>query len=535
MKGKLQVFQIPNSQFLIKMAFTEKDLKQIEAKGMKLSDVEQQIKNFETGFPFAQIEKAATIGDGIIQVNEAELAAYIDTYHEKSRHLDVYKFVPASGAASRMFKALFAFMADYKGSSEEYEAFLADKGSKSMYAFFNQIKDFAFYTDLKNTIAKNGGDIDKLIANKDFSAVLKALLTDEGLDYGSLPKGLLKFHNYDSDNRTPLEEHLVEGANYCKGDDKKVFLHFTVSPQHRAKFLELIEAIKADYEAKYDSEFIISLSEQHPATDTIAVNMDNTPFRLEDGSILFRPGGHGALLQNVDALDADLVFIKNIDNVVPDRIKETTYQYKKVLGGVLLAYQERIFNYLRQLEGVETADAALIAEIENFFTQELATVSPETYQDLPASAKTKYLFDKLNRPIKVCGMVKNEGEPGGGPFWTRNSDDTISLQIIESAQINKDDATQLAIMQNSSHFNPVDLACGLKNYKGETFELLNFRDPNTGFIAYKSKDGRELKAQELPGLWNGAMADWNTLFVEVPIITFNPVKVVQDLLRPQHQ
>lgn len=517
------------------MTFTKKDLEQIQSKGMRVSDVEQQIENFKTGFPFAQIEKAATIGDGIIQVNDDELAAYIDTYHEKSRHLDVYKFVPASGAASRMFKALFAFMANYKGTPEEYEAFLADKRSKSMYAFFNQIKDFACYEDLKNAIAATGGNIDTLLKNKEYPAILKALLTEDGLGYGSLPKGLLQFHNYENGSRTPLEEHLVEGANYCKGDDKKVFLHFTVSPQHRAKFLELIDEVKADYEAKYDAEFIISLSEQHPATDTIAVNMDNSPFRLDDESILFRPGGHGALLQNVDALDADLVFIKNIDNVVPDRIKEPTYQYKKVLGGVLLAFQERIFNYLNQLEGVEEANEALRTEIETFFTSELATIFPDNYQDLSASAKTKYLFDKLNRPIKVCGMVKNEGEPGGGPFWTRNSDDTVSLQIIESAQINKDNADQLAIMQNSSHFNPVDLACGLKNYKGEQFELLKFRDPNTGFIAYKSKDGRELKAQELPGLWNGAMADWNTLFVEVPIITFNPVKVVQDLLRAQHQ
>ena len=256
-------------------------------------------------------------------------------------------------AASRMFKALFAFMENYKGSDEEYAAFLSDKSSKSMYAFFNQLKDFAFYEDLKTVLEKIGQDIEVLLENKSYTAILKGLLTDTGLDYGNLPKGLLQFHNYEEGSRTPLEEHLVEGANYCKGDDGKVFLHFTVSPSHRAKFLALIDEVKADYEKRYDCEFIISLSEQDTATDTIAVNMDNTPFRLENDEILFRPGGHGALIQNVDSLEADLVFIKNIDNVVPDRIKETTYQYKKVLGGVLLNFQERIFDYLKQLENTK--------------------------------------------------------------------------------------------------------------------------------------------------------------------------------------
>ena len=515
--------------------FTQSDLDFIQSKGIDQKVIEQQIENFKTGFPFAQIEKAATIGDGLIQVNETERQHYINTYNEKSRKLDVYKFVPASGAASRMFKDLFSFMENYTGSDEQYEAFLADKSSKSMYALFNQLKDFAFYGDLKTALNATGQDIDALLESKSYTQILKALLTDVGLDYGNLPKGLLQFHNYENGSRTPLEEHLVEGAKYCKGDDGKVFLHFTVSPNHRAKFLELINEVKAAYEKTYDCGFIISLSEQHPATDTIAVNMDDTPFRLDNGDVLFRPGGHGALIQNVDGLDADLVFIKNIDNVVPDRIKETTYQYKKVLGGVLLSFQERIFDYLKQLENTNEATQNALNEVENFLQKELCTTFPSSYASLSNQEKTAYLFSKLNRPIKVCGMVKNEGEPGGGPFWTVNSDQTVSLQIIESAQIDTADASQSAIMQNSSHFNPVDLACGLKNYKGKKFDLLNYSDPNTGFIAYKSKDGRELKAQELPGLWNGAMADWNTLFVEVPIITFNPVKVVQDLLREQHQ
>jgi hypothetical protein len=517
------------------MTFIQKDLTQIANKGMEVTAVEEQINNFKTGFPFANIQKAATIGDGILQVSETEQAEYIRLYNEKSKPLDVYKFVPASGAASRMFKQLFSFMENYKGSAAEEAAFLADKGSKSMFAFFDKIIDFAFYNDLKNTLAASGENIETLLENKDYTTILRALLTEAGLNYGNLPKGLLKFHTNEKGNRTPLEEHLVEGANYCKGDDGKVYLHFTVSPSHRAKFLELIEIVKSDYETAFDCEFIITLSEQHSATDTIAVNMDNTPFRKSDGSILFRPGGHGALLQNVNDLEADLVFIKNIDNVVPDRIKAPTYQYKQILGGVLLAYQSRIFDYLNQLENIETASAELIQTIESFFSKEICFVFSAEYNSASDTEKTKYLFTKLNRPIKVCGMVKNEGEPGGGPFWTVNSDGTTSLQIIESAQIDTKDEAQNTIMQNSSHFNPVDLACGLRNYKGENFDLLAFRDPNTGFIAYKSSDGKELKAQELPGLWNGAMADWNTLFVEVPVITFNPVKVVQDLLRDQHQ
>ncbi|MGB0864090.1 MAG: DUF4301 family protein [Saprospiraceae bacterium] len=517
------------------MTFTQKDLTQIANKGMTVTAVEEQINNFKTGFPFANIQKAATIGDGILQISEAEQKKYVDLYNETSKALDVYKFVPASGAASRMFKQLFAFMENYKGTAQEEEAFLADKSSKSMYAFFNEIKDFAFYNDLKAVLVTSGENIETLLENKDYTTILKALLTEAGLNYGNLPKGLLKFHAYDKSNRTPLEEHLVEGANYCKGDDGKVYLHFTVSPSHREKFLELIDEVKADYEKAFDCKFIITLSEQHSATDTIAVNMDNTPFRKGDESILFRPGGHGALLQNVNDLKADLVFVKNIDNVVPDRIKAPTYQYKQVLGGVLLSYQSRIFDFLKGLEGIETASADTIKTIETFFTSEICFAFPAEYNGLSDTEKTKYLFTKLNRPIKVCGMVKNEGEPGGGPFWTLNSDGTTSLQIIESAQIDTKNEVQSEIMQNSSHFNPVDLACGLRNYKGEDFDLLKFRDPNTGFIVYKSSDGKELKAQELPGLWNGAMADWNTLFVEVPIITFNPVKVVQDLLRDQHQ
>ena len=515
--------------------FQEKDLLQFQQKGIDISIIQTQLENFRKGFPYAQIERAATIGDGILKIQGEALKEYIAAYEKDSSNLAVYKFVPASGAASRMFKALFTFMDSYKGTSNDLE--LLKNDHPAIYTFFKDLKKFAFYDSLKSTLASQGNEIEVLRANGEYVKILKALLTEEGLNYGGLPKGLLEFHKYDTGARTPLEEHLVEGANYCKGTDGKVYLHFTVSPQHQAKFEELIAEVKADYEhqaSSEPSEFIISLSEQAPYTDTIAVDMNNQPFRLDDGSILFRPGGHGALIENVNKLDADLVFIKNIDNVVPDNLKQTTYEYKKLIGGVLLKYQAIIFDYLNQLDTQEQSEALLI-EIENFLTQQLALELPAGYAQMNKADKFQFLKNKLHRPIKVCGMVKNEGEPGGGPFWTRNSDGTVSLQIVESAQIDKENSEQLAIMKNSSHFNPVDLVCGLKDYKGQKFDLLKYRDPNTGFIAYKSSGGRELKAQELPGLWNGAMADWNTLFVEVPIITFNPVKTVNDLLREQHQ
>ena len=527
MKNKLSHIQ--------KMTFSTKDLQQFQDKGITVAQVKQQIQNFIAGFPFMQLQKAATIGEGLLRIEDANQTAYLEKYETAIQDLTVCKFVPASGAASRMFKASFAFMNGFDGSETAYKSYLSDNSFYSDQNFFVRIKDFAFYDDLKGTLAEQGHDIEQLIENKDFSTVLKALLTEDGMDYGALPKGLLKFHRYDNEVRTPVEEHLIEGAEYCKDKNGQVYLHFTVSPQHRAKFLAKLAEVQSDYEARYNAKFDISLSEQEPYTDTLAVDMENAPFRLEDGSILFRPGGHGALIENLNRIDADIVFIKNIDNVVPDRFKETTYTYKKLIGGVLVDIQNQIFTYLLDLEAQTTVNESLIADIEVFYQTTLSTVFPAAYEALSLAEKQSYLMQKLNRPIRVCGMVKNEGEPGGGPFWTTNSDDSVSLHIVESAQINKEDATQKDIMSNSSHFNPVDVVCGLKNYKGEKFDLLQFRDPQTGFIAYKSKNGRDLKAQELPGLWNGAMADWNTLFVEVPIITFNPVKKVNDLLRDEHQ
>jgi hypothetical protein len=489
--------------------FSEKDLLQIQSKNIEIATVEQQIQDFKDGFPFMQLEKAATVEDGVIRLSEEDVTKFADLYAEKSKDLDLLKFVPASGAATRMFKSLFTFLTD-------------DKSDKSVEQFFERLPEFAFYKDLIELVPENA----------DRKTIVSYFLTEIGLNYGYLPKGLLKFHSYPEGCRTPLEEHIIEAANYGASHGKAQ-LHFTVSPEHNAGFKGLTKSILPFYQRELNTTFDISFSEQKASTDTIAVNMDNSPFREKDGSLLFRPAGHGALLENLNDMVADVVFIKNIDNVVPDRIKATTYDYKKALAGILLSFQERIFAYQQQLSA--GASSELLDELAAFFEKELCVLPPSGFDTLGSDEKIAYFQRKLNRPIRVCGVVKNTGEPGGGPFWCKNTDGTTSLQIVESAQVDMDNEAQKATFNNSTHFNPVDLICGLKDSQGQKFDLISFRDPKTGFVTIKSRDGKDLKAQELPGLWNGAMADWNTVFVEVPLITFNPVKTVNDLLREEHQ
>lgn len=501
------------------MQFTEQDQKQFLAQGVSTSQIDEQINYFVQGFPYLNVIKAATIGDGIIRVDEDQLAAYIHRFDEAAHEKDLVKFVPASGAATRMFKSLFAA--------------LDGKSDKSTDEFFARITDFAFYEDLKAAMAQEGLDLDKAVADNDRQTVLQFLLTNKGLDYGSLPKGLLKFHRYVDGPRTPVEEHLVEGAAYANSDGL-VKLHFTVSPEHRERFEKLIDEQKADYEAWLGVTFDISFSEQKKSTDTISVNMDNSPFRNADGSLLFRPAGHGALIENLNDIDADIVFIKNIDNVVPDEIKEQTVTYKKVLAAVLLDAQQQIAR-LQKLLATDDVSEGYLAEADELLRRTLFTLPPDGFDTLSKDEKLAYFRKKLDRPVRACGMVKNVGEPGGGPFWAKNQDGSVSLQVVESAQIDLADPQQKSIFDGATHFNPVDLVCGLKDRDGKKYNLTDYRDPQTGFITAKSKDGKDLKAQELPGLWNGAMADWNTMFVEVPLITFNPVKTVNDLLRKEHQ
>lgn len=510
--------------------FSQEEIAEIKSRGSKPDEVYEQVKNFERGFPYLELSKAATIGSGILKLKDEQIKSFTQLYQESLSRYKVVKFVPASGAASRMFKDLFAFLQD---GSENESILIGQPKYKSIKTFFENLEKFAFYSDLQKVMESKGIDLKKSINENQYQLILKHILTDAGLEYGDLPKGLLKFHKYENENRTPVQEHMVEGAAYTKDHSGNVNLHFTVSPEHRAKFETHINESIGDLEHKFDVKYNISFSEQKSSTDTIAVDEDNKPFRNDDGSLLFRPAGHGALIENLNEIDADVVFIKNIDNVVPDHIKDTTFKYKMALGGLLIHFQSQIFEYIKRLTSSE--DGELLDEVDHFLQEKLFVHTGDAVTFSTNKEKREYLLKKLNRPIRICGMVKNVGEPGGGPFWAKNPDGTISLQIVESSQADLKNESQKNIFTNATHFNPVDIACSLKDSKGTKFDLLKFRDPATGFITEKSKDGRELKAQELPGLWNGAMSDWNTIFLEVPIITFNPVKTVNDLLRPEHQ
>ena len=503
---------------------TLQDKEFLAQKGISEEQIAEQLACFEKGFPYLKLAAAASVDNGILAPATDMQKKYLDAWDAYTQTDKVIvKFVPASGAASRMFKNLFEFLgADYDTPQTGFEK-----------TFFEKIENFAFYNDLNQACQNNTGkDIPQLINEGNYKAVVSALLESAGLNYGALPKGLLKFHKYEDGSRTPLEEHLVEGALYAGNKNGKVNVHFTVSPEHRPLFKALVDEKAAIYAKRYGVEYNISFSEQKPSTDTIAADMDNKPFR-DNGKLLFRPGGHGALIENLNDLDADVIFIKNIDNVVPDKFKGDTVLYKKLIAGVLITLQQKIFSYLQLLESGKYTHEQIM-DILQFLQKKLFCKNPEV-KDLEDSELAIYLKNKLNRPIRVCGMVKNVGEPGGGPFLAYNSDGTISLQILESSQIDMKDPEKKEMFEKGTHFNPVDLVCAVRDYKGHKFNLVKYVDKNTGFISYKSKNGKDLKALELPGLWNGAMSDWNTVFVEVPLSTFNPVKTVNDLLREQHQ
>ncbi len=505
--------------------FTEADKKQILDRGMSVARVERQLEQVKAGFPFLKLEGAAAVGKGIIAPNEAEQADAVKAWEEykKDQSHKVVKFVPASGAASRMFKNMFAFVsADYDVPTTDFEK-----------KYFDGLKNFAFYDTLSAKCAERyGKDAEALVAEGNYKAVAATMLEGEGLNYGQLPKGMLLFHSYPEGPRTPMEEHLVEAALYGSVDGK-ANVHFTVSHDHLPLFKARVAEKQKVYEEKYGVKYDISFSEQKPATDTIATNPDGTPFRNDDGTLLFRPGGHGALIENLNDIDGDVIFIKNIDNVVPDRLKADTVQWKQIIAGVLVEKQKKAFEYLKVLDsGVYNHEK--LEEIIHFLQRELCCRNSST-KLMEDAELVGYLHNKLDRPMRVCGVVKNVGEPGGGPFLAYNPDGSVSLQILESSQIDKNNEDYMKMFTEGTHFNPVDLVCATKNYQGHAFDLPKFVDENTGFLSSKSKGGRELQALELPGLWNGAMSNWNTIFVEVPLSTFNPVKTVNDLLRDAHQ
>jgi len=505
---------------------SSKDRQEIEALGFDVAVIENQLKQFESGFPFLELKAPATVPTGIMQVEDTQKAHLIEKYENFGGKR--VKFVPASGAATRMFKSLYEAKDIFENGESKESVFERLKDVKQV---FDNLGKFAFYSELKEVSAAKGISLGDL-SSANCAVVLSLILGEQGLNYGNLPKGLVKFHAYDDGARKAVAEHLVEGAEYAKNRDSSVSIHFTVSPNHLEGFKAEVAKSKEAVEKKYGVAIVVDYSIQKPSTDTIAVNLDNTPFRGNDGELVFRPAGHGALLENLNDIDGDVIFVKNIDNVVPDNLKPTTVEYKKVLAGLLVDVQERAFAVLRTLDGNASDDKALT---DGTFLIEKLGGDLSKLDSLNETEKADCIKKFLNRPIRVCGMVKNLGEPGGGPFVARNSDGDYSLQIVESSQIDLKNPAQKAIFDEATHFNPVDLVCGVKNYKGEKFDLRDFRDPKTGFISIKSKDGRELKAMELPGLWNGAMSNWITLFVEVPLVTFNPVKSINDLLRTEHQ
>lgn len=500
------------------------DLKLLQSKGISQETFQEQLDTFKTGFPYLKIEASAAIGNGITKFSEQEIAECIEEWENfLTSGGAVEKFVPASGAASRMFKNMFEFL------NGENDVPTSDFEKK----FFTEIEKFAFYDALNEACIKNHTKgIKDLIAENKYKSVVECMLNSCGLNYGFLPKALLQFHKVNAEVHTPLEEHLEEGAQYATDKDRNVNIHFTVSPEHKPEFIKLINAKVSAFAEKWGVKYNVSMSEQKSSTDTIAVDIDNNPYR-EDGKLLFRPAGHGALLENLNDIDADVVFVKNIDNVVPSSLRAETIKFKKVIGGYLVKVQKQIKTYLEMLDcGKYNMDD--VHEMETFLHNTLCVRYDDT-KNLEDCELVLYVKNKLNRPIRVCGMVKNDGEPGGGPYIAYNSDGSRSPQILESAQFDMSMPESEDLIKSGTHFNPVDLVCYIKDYKGNKFNLKNYVDKKTGLISEKSKSGTTLKALELPGLWNGSMSDWNTIFVDVPLATFNPVKTVNDLLRVQHQ
>lgn len=507
------------------LTFTEQDLQQIASMGITPEEVEKQIENFRNGFPKTKLNEAATVENGgIIRLSDKEIDHYSKVYKNKSKGKKIMKFVPASGAASRMFKDLYAFSSTYFGVARNFE-----KEFPSVKDFLQHIRSFAFFEDLKDCMEKSHLDFGDYMDRGDFTTVINYLLKEQYLGYGVLPKALLKFHRYGDTSRTALEEHIVEGAEYACNSDGQVNLHFTVSPEHRPLFRKKVAEVKEKYESQLGIKLNITFSEQKHYTDTIAVDEYNEPIRDENGKLTFRPGGHGALIENLHECKADIIFIKNIDNVVPDWMKHTTIVYKQALAGMMLEFQSKMFQYIEELK--KEPSEKKLREIETFIVEKLHfTVGHHESINTWKKALRKALY----RPIRICGMVKNQGEPGGGPFFAKSSFRDTSLQVVETAQINRKEESQESILNSATHFNPVDLVCGTRDYRGNRYDLKRYIDPATGFISKKTKGATTVKSQELPGLWNGAMSEWITLFVEVPLATFNPVKTVNDLLRKEH-
>lgn len=516
------------------MNFTTSQIQQIESHGLSLQDIMEQVATFNSGIPKIDLSEAATTKNGIFKFNETEKAELINMYNSEYDSLDILKFVPASGAATRMFKFLYQFLQQYDPQKESVNSYINKYDDNTLRLFFVGLEKFPFYSEIEKKMKDVCPDYSSKTDNEQKVCIVKCLLDEKGLNYGNLPKGLVPFHKYKEHNASAFEEHLFEASTYA-APNKKASLHFTISENHYQNFKSEYDRIKEIVSRKTGTAFTTMESYQKPETDTIAVNLDNTPYIDNEGNLVFRPGGHGALIENLNDQDADIIFIKNIDNVVTFEYEEEVATYKRMLAGLVLKLRNKSFEYLNYLDSEAKPSESKIHEIVYFLQDEFNNILSSDFEKFSRKYQIEYLREQLNKPIRVCGMVKNEGEPGGGPFWVRHESGNVSLQIVESVQIDKDNERQVAIMESSTHFNPVDIVCSVRNYMGEKFNLLDYVDKKAGFINIKSIDGNDIKALELPGLWNGAMAYWNTVFVEVPLITFNPVKTVNDLLKPAHQ
>ena len=494
--------------------FTTADTADIRNHGLSVEEAERQLCLFEKSPPHLQLDRPCTLGDGIRALSDAEIAAATAAHAAASHEGRLMKFVPASGAATRMFQALLAERETAATLNRE-DALLrrarGDRNADTVVRFMEAIDRFAFADDLRAGMAARGYDLPALLRRGEFGTILDALLSPEGLDVSARPKGLLQFHRYPEGNRTAFEEHLAEAAGTVRNRHSTCRVHFTVSPEHEERFRKILAAVY----------------------DTIAVDLQHRPFRTAQGALLFRPGGHGALIENMSELAGDLIFVKNIDNVVPDWRRADTLKWKKILAGLLVIIQRNIFDHLARLQG--RPEPAVVESALRFAHEDLCLSVPAQFDRSSVEVQRQRLIEIFDRPVRVCGVVRNTGEPGGGPFWVRGRDGSLSLQIVESAQVDPAQQEQQAIFSAATHFNPVDLVCGVRNHRGEQFDLRRFVDSEAVFITRKSMDGRDLKALERPGLWNGAMAHWTTVFVEVPGSTFTPVKTVLDLLRPEHQ
>lgn len=515
------------------MNFTETHIKQIESKGLTVDKVRKQLELFKTGLPYVNLKSAAVLGDGILKFSEKENQYFSRYFENKKDTLDIVKFVPASGAATRMFKFLFEFLESYSVKKESINAYINKHKASELSLFLVGLEKLPFYETLIEVVKTNYPDYSLLTRDEQVFILVKTLLAEDQLNYSFYPKGLLPFHKYRDHLATAFEEHLFESVLYA-ATNNRAKLHFTISESHKPIFENEFKRIEEVVERKTKTKFDISFSYQKESTDTIAVNTENEPVIDADDSLHFRPSGHGALLENLNATAADIIFIKNIDNVVVFKYEAEVAKHKKILAGILLEIQSQAFKYLKALEQEESSEQDLL-DILRFVRKKLNVMVSEAFEKFSKKHQVDYLKEKLNRPIRVCGMVKNEGEPGGGPFWVKDESGEVSLQIVESAQIDKKNSYQKNILKNAAYFNPVDLVCGIKDYQGNVFDLAQFVDEKSAFITMKTKTGKDIKALELPGLWNGSMANWNTIFVEVPIITFNPVKTVTNLLKPTHQ